>query len=102
MNYIDMSGNMLIRIARPSVFVRRQGSDKDPAPPDESARSLRGAKAARVVRALCDYRAKPEQRLAPLRLALAQLNPCYVSKIIGLLERDTLVESARGGDQSNR
>ena len=88
-NYIDMSGNMLIRIARPSVFVRRQGSDKDPAPPDESARSLRGAKAARVVRALCDYREPATSRSVAAR---AGVTPGYVSKIIGLLERDALVE----------
>ena len=50
-NYIDMAGNMLVRIERPSVFVRQQGSAKDPAPTDGSGRSLRGGKAARVVRA---------------------------------------------------
>lgn len=93
-NYIDMTGNMLVRIERPSVLVRRQGSDKDPTPPDESARSLRGAKAARVVRALCDYREPATSRAVAAR---AGVTPGYVSKIIGLLERDALVEREKRG-----
>lgn len=88
-NYIDMTGNMLVRVERPSVFVRRQGADKDPAPKDEPLRSLRGGKAARVVRALCDYREPATSRSVAAR---ADVTPGYVSKIIGLLERDALVE----------
>jgi hypothetical protein len=88
-NYIDMTGNMLVRAARPSIYVRQQGSDKDPAPADGSARSLRGGKAARVVRALCDCREPATSREIAVR---AGVSPGYVSKLIGLLERDALVE----------
>src|SRR5450756_1937350 len=88
-NYIDMTGNMLVRVERPSIFVRQQGSDKDPAPGDEPVRSLRGGKAARVVRALCDYREPATSRSVAAR---AGVTPGYVSKIIGVLERDALVE----------
>jgi hypothetical protein len=88
-NYIDMTGNMLVRIERPSVLVLRQGAAKDPAPPREPARSLRGAKAARVVRALCDYREPMTSRSVAAR---ANVTPGYVSKLVGLLERDALVE----------
>ena len=88
-NYIDMTGNMLVRVDSPSVFLRQQGADKDPAPGNEPARSLRGGKAARVVRALCDYREPATSRAVAGR---AGVSPGYVSKIIGLLERDALVE----------
>ena len=88
-SYIDMAGNMLVRIEQPSVFVRQQGSAKDPAPMDGPVRSLRGGKAARVVRALCDYGEPATSRTVAAR---ADVSPGYVSKIIGLLERDALVE----------
>ena len=88
-NYIDMTGNMLVRIERPSVLVLRQGAAKDPAPPEGPARSLRGAKAARVVRALCDYREPVTSRSVAAR---ANVTSGYVSKLIALLERDALVE----------
>jgi hypothetical protein len=88
-NYIDMTGNMLVRAARPSIFLRQQGPDKDPAPAAEPVRSLRGGKAARVVRALCDFREPATSRSVAAR---AGVSPGYVSKIIGLLERDALVE----------
>jgi len=88
-NYIDTTGNILVRIERPSVLVSRQGADRDPAPGDEPVRSLRGGKAARVVRALCDYREPATSRAVAAR---AGVTPGYVSKIIGLLERDALVE----------
>lgn len=88
-NYIDMTGNMLVQVERPSIFVRQQGSDKDPAPGDEPVRSLRGGKAARVVRALCDYTEPATSRSVADR---AGVTPGYVSKIIGVLERDALVE----------
>ena len=88
-NYLDMTGNMLVRAARPSIFLRQQGPDKDPTPAAEPVRSLRGGKAARVVRALCDYREPATSRWVAAR---AGVSPGYVSKIIGLLERDALVE----------
>jgi hypothetical protein len=96
-NYIDMTGNMLVRIERPSVIVLRQGAAKDPAPAREPARSLRGAKAARVVRALCDNREPVTSRSVAAR---ANVTPGYVSKLIGLMERDALVErEGRGPTQ---
>lgn len=88
-NYIDLTGNMLVRIQSPGVLVRRQGSDRDPEPGTEPVRSLRGGRAARVVRALCDYREPATSRAVAAR---AGVSPGYVSKIIGLLEREALVE----------
>lgn len=88
-NYIDMTGNALVRIEWPSVLVLRQGAAKDPAPSTEPAKSLRGAKAARVVRALCDYGVPATSRSVAAR---AEVTPGYVSKLVGLLEKEALVE----------
>ncbi len=95
-NYIDMTGNMLVRSDWPSLFIRQPGSDTDPTPGDASARSLRGAKAARVVRALCDCREPTTSRAVTAR---ADVSPGYVSKIMSLLERDALVEREGRGPQ---
>ncbi len=88
-NYVDMTGNMLVRADSPSVFIREWGADKDPAPAEEPVRSLRGAKAARVVRALCDYKEPMTSRAVATR---AGVTPGYVSKIVALLEREALLE----------
>jgi hypothetical protein len=88
-NYIDTTGNMLVRLDQPSVFIRERGADKDPAAGDEPTRSLRGGKATRVVRALCDFKEPTTSRAVASR---AGVTPGYVSKIVGLLERDALVE----------
>jgi hypothetical protein len=88
-NYIDMTGNMLVRIDRPSVLIRQSGASKDPASDEIPLRSLRGAKAARIVRALCDYREPVTSRAVASR---AGVTPGYVSKVVGLLEREALLE----------
>jgi hypothetical protein len=88
-NYIDMTGNVLVRLDRPSVLIRERGADKDPEPGDEPVRTLRGGKAARVVRALCDYAPPASSREVAARAAVS---PGYVSKIVNLLEREALIE----------
>jgi len=88
-NYIDLTGNMLVQVPRPSLFVRQQGSAKDPAPAAAPMRSLRGGKAARVVRTLCDYAEPATSRTVASR---AGVSAGYVSKLIALLEREALVE----------
>ena len=88
-NYIDLTGNMLVRIDTPSLFIRERGSDKDPAPVGGPARSLLGAKAARVVRTLCDFKGAITSRSVAVA---AGVTPSYVSKIVALLEREALVE----------
>jgi len=88
-NSIDMTGNMAVRIEQPSALIIRQGAAKDPQSCEPCVKSLRGAKAARVIRTLCDYREPTTSRSVAMR---SNVTPGYVSKLIGLLERDTLVE----------
>lgn len=90
-NYADASGNVRLAVDRPGIFVEREGAQKDPEPgrgPRPLA-SLKGPAAARVVRALCDFRPPYGVR----RLAeIAETAPASASRVVGLLEREALIE----------
>src|SRR5262249_43498056 len=58
------------------------------------ARSLRGAKAGRLVRALVDFRQAPGVRELAAR---AQVDPGYVSRVLALLESEALIERQSAG-----
>jgi hypothetical protein len=55
-SYADATGNVLIDIATPSMFVALEGARVNPNPPDKTLRSLKGPGVANVVRALIDFR----------------------------------------------
>lgn len=56
-SYADASGNMRVSLARPALFVRNVGAQRDPwRGPGRPKGNLTGASAARIVRALVDYR----------------------------------------------
>ena len=96
-SYIDMTGNMLVRTDDPSLFISQQGAKRNPTPREKPERSLRGAKAARVVRALCDYAPPATSKTVAER---AGVSPGYVSKIVSLLEREVLIRrEGRGPTQ---
>lgn len=94
LNYLDLTGNTFISIEDPGLYVRTQGADKDPNPASHPARSLRGAKAAQVVRALVDSRPPVGVR----QLAkIARTDPGNVSRLLDLMEREDLVRRSPGG-----
>jgi hypothetical protein len=88
-NYIDLTGNALLRVDSPSVFVRTEGSARNPAPKDRGQVRLRGAKAGRLIRLLADVR--PPYGVGELAKA-AGLAPGYVSRLLDALYREALVE----------
>lgn len=98
LNYIDCSGNALVAIEEPAVYIRTQGADKDPNPSSRPKRSLRGEKTAKIVRTLVDFRAP----LGVRQIAeIAGTDPGNVSRVLDLLEREDLVRrSPQGGVQS--
>jgi len=54
--YIDATGNVLVTVGRPALFLRDRGTDRDPwRGPGRPRDTLRGPPAARVVRALIDF-----------------------------------------------
>ena len=87
--YMDLTGNARIVVNRPGLFVETQGARQDPRREERPARSLKGAKAGRIVRALCDF-------LPPLGVrdlaSRSGTNPGYVSRVLDLLEREDLIK----------
>ena len=93
-NYLDLTGNIRVAIARPGLYVETIGAAEDPSPPRETRRSLKGAKAGRLVRALCDY--PPPFSLSDLA-SKAGINVGYASRLVAWLAREDLITGrARG------
>ena len=94
-NYIDLTGNRWIALERPGLLIDTQGADKDPSPARRPIRTLKGAKAARIVRALCDI-------LPPLGVRelarLANTDPGYTSRVLDLLYSDDLIQRGENGE----
>jgi hypothetical protein len=92
--YVDLAGNIRLTLDRPSVLIDRRGDEANPWPRIRGSRALDGAKACRVVRALCDH--APPLGVRQLA-AQAGTDPGYVSRLLALLEREELVQrGARG------
>lgn len=53
--YVDLTGNADVRLSRPGLVLRTSGAAKDPEPAPSALGSLKGAGAARAVRALIDF-----------------------------------------------
>jgi len=54
-SYVDATGNLRIVASDPAIFLEGRGEDRDPDRSPRPLRSLKGAAAGRVVRALCDF-----------------------------------------------
>ena len=87
--FLDLTGNLRLELARPGLFIESQGADVDPDRKQRPSRSLRGAKAGRVVRALVDAESPPGVRELAER---AGVDPGYASRVLALLDREALVE----------
>jgi len=86
--YVDLTGNVRVVVARPGLFIETQGASEDPDREARPARSLRGAKAGRIVRALVDRRQPPGVR----ELAgIAKIDAGYVSRVVALLDTEALI-----------
>ncbi len=94
-SYADSTGNMRFSVDRPAVFIETQGADKNPFREERPLRSLKGGRAARVVRGLLDYRPPFGTRELAAEIATS---PAMVSRVSSLLEPDEIVtkESRRG------
>jgi hypothetical protein len=94
LGYVDLTGNMRLVLDRPTVFIQTRGDERSPWGAPRAMRSLHGAKACRLVRALVEG-APP---LGVRRLAAAAgTDPGYVSRLLELFDREELVDrEARG------
>ena len=94
-SYADSTGNIRFAVDRPAVYIETQGADRNPFREDRPLRSLKGGRAARVVRGLLDYRPPFGTRELAARTGNSA---AMVSRVSSLLERDGIVtrESPRG------
>ena len=91
-SYIDLTGNVRVTLDRPGLFIETNGADRNPSPQRTDSRSLKGASAARIVRALCDWR--PPVGVRELA-RLAGTDPGYATRIFALLEREDVITRDR-------
>lgn len=86
-NFADLTGNMRISLSTPGLFIETTGAISDPAPL-RPKRSLKGAKAGRVIRALIDWR--PPFRLKDLA-ERSLVDAGQVSRMLTQLEQEGLL-----------
>ncbi len=87
-NYLDLTGNVRIVMPKPGLFIETQGASEDPDREERPARSLRGPKAGRIVRALIDRKEPPGVRELA---ALTKVDAGYVSRVLAFLDTEALV-----------
>jgi hypothetical protein len=92
--YIDLTGNVRVALDHPALFVHTTGAERDPRREERPARTLKGAKAGRIVRALCDF--VPPVGVRELA-EKARTDPGYVSRVFTLLEREDLIRRESRG-----
>lgn len=89
LNYLDMTGNALLRIDNPPFFLQTTGAQRNPSPAKRPGAKLRGAKASRVIRLLLDV--SPPYGVLDIAAATG-LNRGYVSRLLDALYREGLIE----------
>lgn len=92
--YADPTGNVRLSLTTPALFIDTTGAMENPEPLVRERTSLKGAKAGRLIRTLCDGR--PPLGLRELARR-AGVDAGYASRVVDLLDRDALItRSARG------
>jgi hypothetical protein len=86
--YLDLTGNVSLRLNQPGVSIRTDGANRDPDPPRQIRRGLRGEQAGRVVRLLVDH-APPYRASDIARVSGTSLG--YVSRLLEVLADQALI-----------
>jgi hypothetical protein len=92
--YADLTGNVRLNLSQPGLFIETTGATENPEPSQRDRKSLKGAKAGRLVRALCDFRSPLGLRELAKR---AGVDPGYASRIVDFLNREALVTRTTRG-----
>ena len=93
-NYLDLTGNALVRLDNPAVLIRSSGAARSPKPLERGKVRLRGPKAARVLRLLLDVR--PPYGVRELAMACGVAGS-YVSRLLDALDTEALIDRSSGG-----
>ena len=86
--YADLTGNVRLELTEPGLFIETTGARENPEPNPRDRKSLKGAKAGRLIRALCDFRPPVGLRELAKRTGV---DPGYTSRVIDFLDREALV-----------
>ena len=86
--YLDLTGNVWIVMPQPGLYIETQGASEDPDREERPARSLRGLKAGRIVRALIDRKDVIGVRALA---SLTKIDAGYVSRVLTLLDSQALI-----------
>lgn len=96
--YADLTGNIRLSLSEPGLFIETTGASENPDPIPRERKSLKGPKAGRLVRALCDFR--PPVGLPELARR-AGVDPGYASRVVEKLRvpppSTSLLASLRAG-----
>ena len=93
-NYLDLTGNALVRLDYPTIYIETQGAPKDPLPPPRGKARVQGPKAGRLIRLLVDV--CPPYGVRELA-ASADLAVSYVSRVLDTLDDEALIERFERG-----
>ncbi len=86
--YGDLTGNLRLCISEPGLFIETCGAERDPFRESRKWKSLKGAKAGRLIRTLCDFHAPMGIR----QLAkVAGIDAGYVSRLVDFLRGQALI-----------
>jgi hypothetical protein len=91
-DYLDLTGNVSLRVPRPAIVLHTQGAEKAPAshrPASKNKPMLTGPRAGRLVRLLTDVR--PPYRATELANH-STLSLAYVSRLLDSLEDQLVIE----------
>ncbi len=98
-SYADATGNLRITVDSPGLYIRDTGANRDPwRGPGRPRGTLHGEPAARVVRALVDYR--PPMSIPNLiKVSGASTGATY--RVVEFLEEEALIERSKRGQITN-
>ncbi len=92
--YADLTGNVRVSLAQPALYIETTGAIENPEPKRRDRKSLKGPKAGRLVRALCDFRSPIGLRELAKR---AGVDAGYASRVVDFLSREALVTRTTRG-----
>lgn len=93
-NFLDLTGNAFIKLENPALYVKADGATRNPQPAPRGRATVRGPKAARLIRLLVDV--QPPYGVSEIA-AVTGLAAGYVSRLLDALDREALIERARRG-----
>ena len=88
-NYLDLTGNALISLDSPALYIETRGAVRNPNPLPEGRSRLTGPKASRILRTLIDV--SPPYGVREVAQAIG-LTPGYISRVFEALDHEALIE----------